>query len=92
MESLANALTNVTAFGLYSIAGLLLLPSVFATPSYPRWLAWLGVVEWGIALIATALLVIAPDFATGPLLISFSLYAPWVWGSAIWLLRNKPVN
>jgi hypothetical protein len=92
MESLANALTNVTAFGLYSFAGLLLLPAVFATASYPRWLAWLGAVEWGIASIATGLLMFAPGLATGPLLVSFALYAPWVWGSAMWLLRSKPVN
>jgi cell shape-determining protein MreD len=42
MESFANALTNVAAFGLYSLAGTLLLPALFATLSYPRWLAWLG--------------------------------------------------
>jgi hypothetical protein len=89
MESLANALTNVVAYGLYSFAGLLLLPAVFATSSYPRWLAWLGAVEWGIAALATALLVFAPRLATGPLLVSFALYAPWVWGSAVWLLRGK---
>ena len=89
MESLANALTNVAAFGLYSFAGLLLLPAVFATPGYPRWLAWLGAVEWGIAAIATGLLVFAPGLATGPLLVSFALYAPWVWGSALWLLRSR---
>ena len=92
MESLANALTNVAAFGLYSFAGLLLLPAVFATPGYPRWLAWLGAAEWGIAALATVLLVFAPGLATGPLLVSFALYAPWVWGSAVWLLRSKPVN
>jgi hypothetical protein len=92
MESLANGLTNVTAFGLYSFAGLLLLPAVFATPGYPRWLAWLGVVEWGIAALATILLVFAPGLATGPLLVSFALYAPWVWGNAVWLLRGKPVD
>jgi hypothetical protein len=92
MESLAYALTNVAAFGLYSSAGLLLLPAVFATPSYPRWLAWLGAVEWGIAAIATGLLVFAPGLATGPLLVSFALYAPWVWGSAVWLLRSEPAN
>ena len=89
MESLANALTNVAAFGLYSFAGLLLLPAVFRTTGYPRWLAWLGTAEWGIASIATGLLIFAPGLATGPLLISFALYAPWVWGSAIWLLRGK---
>jgi hypothetical protein len=91
-ESLTNALTNVAAFGLYSFAGLLLLPAVFATPDYPRWLAWLGGIEWGIAALATALLVLAPGLATGPLLVSFALYAPWVWGSALWLLRRKPVS
>ena len=89
MESLANALTNVTAFGLYSVAGLLLLPSIFATNDYPRWLARLGAVEWGVAIIATILLVGAPQIATIPLLISFFLFAPWVWGSAIWLMRGK---
>jgi hypothetical protein len=92
MEGLANALTNVTAFGLYTLAGLLLLPAVFATPTYPRWLAWLGAVEWGIAAIATILLVVAPSIATVPLLLSFFLYAPWVWGSAVWLLRDGPVS
>lgn len=90
MESLAYALTNVAAFGLYSIAGLLLLPAVFATLRYPRWLAWLGAAEWSIAALATLLLVFAPSLAIGPLLASFALYAPWVWGSAVWLLRNKP--
>lgn len=92
MESLAYALVNVTAFGLYSLAGLLLIPAVFAEPDYPRWLAWLGAVEWGIAVLATALLVLAPDIATAPLLVSFLLYAPWVWGSAFWLWRNRRIN
>lgn len=92
MESLANGLTNVTAFGLYSLAGLLLLPALFATSNYPRRLAWLGAAEWGIAALATVLLIFAPGLATGPLLVSFALYAPWVWGSAVWLLRSKPVE
>ena len=91
METLANALTNITAFGLYSFAGLLLLPAIFATPHYPRWLAWLGTAEWGIAALATVLLVFAPGLATAPLLISFVLYAPWVWGSAVWLVCGKRV-
>ncbi len=89
MESLANALTNVAAFGLYSVAGLLLLPAVFATPGYPRALAWLGTAEWTISALATALLVAAPGLATGPLLLGFALYAPWVWASGLWLLRRK---
>ena len=85
-----HASLRLDALGLF-LAGLLLLPSAFTTASYPRWLAWLGLAEWGIAALATGLLVLAPDSATGPLLISFALYAPWVWGSALWLLRaDKP--
>lgn len=87
-ESLTNALTNVAAFGLYTVAGLLLLPAIFKTEHYPRWLAWLGSAEWGIAAFATMLLVVAPALATVPLLMSFALYAPWVWGSAVWLYRR----
>lgn len=83
MESLASALTNLAAFGLYSLAGMLLLPAVFSTPSYQRWLAWLGTAEWGIAALAIILPVLAPGLATGPLLIRFALYTPWVWGSAV---------
>jgi hypothetical protein len=89
MEKMANNLTNVGGFGLYSLAGVLLLPAIFTTPDYPRWLTWLGVAEWSISLIATALLIFVPDLATGPLLVSFFLYAPWVWGSAMWLLRSR---
>jgi hypothetical protein len=91
-EKLSYALVNVGAFGLYSFAGVLLLPAVIATKDYPRWLAYLGLAEWGIAMIATVLLVVAPGMATAPLLISFALYAPWVWGSAWWLLRRKSVD
>ncbi len=89
MEGLANALTNVTAFGLYSFAGLLILPAAFATTHYWRWLAWLGVAEWGLGAVATVLLVFAPGLALGPMLISFALYAPWVWGSGWWLVRGR---
>ncbi len=92
MEKIANNLTNVGGFGLYSLAGMLLLPAVFATPSFPRWLIWLGVVEWSISSIAAGLLIFAPSLATGPLLLSFFLYAPWVWGSAWWLLRSRTEN
>ncbi len=53
-----------------------------------RWLAWLGLMEWCIAALATGLLVVAASLATGPLLVSFALYAPWVWGSALWVLRS----
>jgi len=88
-ENLAYALTNVVAFGLYTVAGLLLLPAAFATERYPRWLSWLGVAEWGISAFATALLVLAPDVALAPMLVGFALYAPWVWGSAWWLARER---
>jgi hypothetical protein len=88
MEKMANNLTNVGGFGLYSVAGILLLPAVFATAAYPRPLAWLGAAEWTISIFATALLVVAPELATVPLVISFLLYGPWVWGSAVWILRR----
>jgi hypothetical protein len=90
LEKFSYALINVSAFGLYSVAGLLLMPAAFATNSYPRWLSWLGTAEWGIATLATALLVVAPDLAMAPLMISFLLYAPWVWLSAFWLLHWRP--
>lgn len=89
MEKLANNLTNIGGFGFYSLAGILLLPAAFATIDLPRSLAWLGVAEWTISIIATILLVIAPDLSTAPLVISFLLYAPWVWGGGIWVLRRK---
>lgn len=89
LEKFANSLTNIGGFGLYSLAGILLLPAVFSTPGFPRWLKWLGGIEWGISIIATGLLVAAPDLAAFPLVISFMLYAPWVWGGAWWLLRGR---
>ena len=92
MESLSNALTNVAAFSLYSVAGLLLLPAIFSTEDYPPWLRWLGISEWSIATLASILLVVAPPLATIPLLVSFMLFAPWIWGSALWLHRRDPEN
>jgi hypothetical protein len=88
VETLANQLTNA-AYGLYTGAGLLLLPALVATPSYPRPLAWLGAAEWTVATLTTALLVLAPALETGPLLLSFLLYAPWVWGSARWIAQTR---
>jgi hypothetical protein len=92
METLANHLTNVGGFGLYTLAGVLLLPAIFATTRYPRWLAWLGAAEWSVSSMAVVLLIADPNVATAPLLISFLLYAPWVWGSALWMLRGKTAN
>ena len=51
MESLAKVLINVAALGLYSLAGLVLPPAVFATSGCPRWLVWLGAAEWGYRCI-----------------------------------------
>jgi len=82
-------LTNVAGFGLYSLAGILLLPAVFSTPGFPRWLMWLGVFEWGISIIATGFLIVSPVWAAPLLVISFLLYAPWVWGSAWWLFSRS---
>lgn len=89
MEGLATALVNIVAFGLYSLAGLLLLPALNLTVDYPRWLTWLGTAEWTIASLATLLLIVSPMLATVPLLVSFLLYAPWVWGSGLWLYRGR---
>ncbi len=89
MEKIANNLTNVGGYGLYTLAGILILPAIFATKDYPRWLAKLGATEWIISSLATLLLIFAPTLATIPLVISFFLYAPWVWGSALWLYRRK---
>jgi len=88
-EKLANNLTNVGGYGLYTLAGILILPAIFATKDYPRWLARLGAVEWGISSVAIILLIFVPAIATIPLVISFFFYAPWVWGSALWLHRRS---
>ena len=55
--------------------------ALFATPTYPRPLAWLGAAEWASAALVTGLLTVAPAMASGPLLFSFLLYAPWVWAA-----------
>ncbi len=89
-EKFAFNLTNVGGYGLYSLAGILLLPSVFAKKEFWRPLAWLGVAEWGISMLAAFFLVVSPPLATVPLVISFLLFAPWVWGSALWVLRGRP--
>ncbi len=91
MEKLANNLTNVGGYGLYTLAGLLILPSAFATQGFPKWLKILGVIEWGISSVAILLLIFAPALAV-PLVISFLFYAPWVWGGAWWLIQNKPAH
>jgi hypothetical protein len=87
VETLAQALTDITAFGLYTVAGLLLLPAVFATRTYPRALAWLAVVLWVLSAVATLLLAFDAGGATAVFSVALVLYAPWVWASAWWLAR-----
>lgn len=91
LEALAADAIYIVAFGLYSVAGLALLPGAFATPAFPRALAWLGAGLWVVACLATALLAIDEELAVGPLFLSFLLFAPWTWGCAIWLSsRSAP--
>jgi hypothetical protein len=84
-QTLAHALTDISAFGLYSLAGLALLSALFATRAYPRRLVWLGAAEWGISAVATVLLALDAVGAEAVAAIGFALYAPWVWLSAAWL-------
>jgi hypothetical protein len=93
VQELGRALTDVAAFGLYSLAGLVLLPALASTRGYPRWLLGLGALEWGVAAIATVLLALqAPGAAAATALASaaFVLYAPWAWANAWWVLRRVP--
>ena len=93
VQELGRALTDVAAFGLYSLAGLVLLPALARTRGYPRWLLNLGALEWGVAAVATVLLALqAPGAAAATALASaaFVLYAPWAWANAWWVLRRAP--
>jgi hypothetical protein len=93
VQELARALTDVAAFGLYALAGLVLLPVLASTRAYPRWLLGLAALEWGVAAIATVLLAVqAPGAAAATALAgaAFVLYAPWAWANAWWVLRRTP--
>jgi hypothetical protein len=85
LEDVARALTDVSAYGLYTAAGLLLLPALLDTPGYPRALAVIAIMEWGLAAVVTALLALGSPAATGPFAVALVLYVPWAWGSAWWL-------
>lgn len=87
-QTIAHALTDIAAFGLYSLAGLALLPALFATRAYPRRLAWLAAGEWGVSAVATVLLALDATGAETVAGIGFLLYGPWVWLSAAWLARD----
>jgi hypothetical protein len=85
VETLTQALTDIAAFGLYTAAGLLLLPALFATPAYPLRLAWLAALLWGVSVVATLLLALDAPGATAVFALALLLYAPWVWASAWWV-------
>lgn len=87
-QILAQALTDITAFGLYTLAGLLLLPALFATRDYPRRLTWLGVALWGGSVVATVLLALDGPGALAVFTVTLLLYPVWVWGSARWISRR----
>jgi hypothetical protein len=87
-QLLAHALTDFAALGIYTAAGLLLLPALRRTPGAPRALWWLGVAEWGVSTVATALLVFDVPGATAAGTASFLLYAPWTWVAAWWVLAG----
>ena len=88
VETLAQALTDITAYGLYTVAGLLLLPALWATRTYPRLLAWLALVLWVSSAAATLLLALDAPAKAGVFAVALLLYPVWVWGSAWWLVRE----
>jgi len=86
-EGLAHGLTAVTAYGLYTVAGLLLLPGAFATPSYRR-LGLVAAVLWGLSALATALLAFDAPGLSVVFGLALVLYAAWAWASAAWVARH----
>jgi hypothetical protein len=84
-QVLATALTDVTAFGLYTAAGLVLLPALARTA---RVLFWIGVAEWGVSAVATALLAFGAPGGRAAAALSFLLFAPWAWLGARWVLAG----
>jgi hypothetical protein len=92
VQLLAEALTDVAAFGLYTVAGLLLLPALRGTPGVPRGLIRLGVAAWGVSAVATVLLAFGASGGRTIAGLAFVLYAPWVWLGAAWVLRGSPAR
>ena len=90
-QALAHALTDVAAFGLYTAAGLLLLPALVIS-RVPRALLWLSVGEWGVSAVATILLALGTAGAGAVATVGFLLYAPWAWAGARWVLRGAPAR
>jgi len=86
-QLLAHALTDIAAFGLYAVAGLLLLPALRSTPTVPRALLWLGAAEWGVSAVAAGLLAFDAPGGRALAGVGFLLYGPWVWLGASWVLQ-----
>jgi hypothetical protein len=91
-QLLAHALTDFTALGLYTAAGLLLLPALRATPGVPPALLWVGVAEWSVSAVATALLVFDLPGGTAGGTAGFLLYAPWTWIAAWWVSGRPTIG
>lgn len=89
-QLLADALTDVTAFGLYTVAGLLLLPALRGTPAAPHALFWLGACAWGLSAVATVLLAFGAAGGRTVGTVALVLFAPWAWLGAWWVLRGQP--
>jgi hypothetical protein len=85
-QILATALTDVTAFGLYTAAGLVLLPALARTARVPRALFRVGVAEWGVSAVATGLLAFGAPGGRASAALGFLLFAPWAGLGARWVL------
>jgi hypothetical protein len=87
-QVLANALTDVTAFGLYTAAGLVLLPALVRTTRVPRALIRVGVAEWSVSALATVLLAFGAPGGHAAAALGFLLFAPWAGLGARWVLAS----
>lgn len=91
-QLLANALTDVTAFGLYTAAGLVLLPALARTARVPRALFRIGVAEWGVSAVATGLLAFGAPGGHAAAALGFLLFAPWAGLGAWWVLADDEAS
>ena len=91
VEVTAFALVSGVAFGIYTLAGLLLVGAAAGTAGYPRPLLVLGVVEWGVSALAVLLLGVSMTAASPLLVVGILLYGPWAWANAWWIgHRTRP--